>query len=251
MDVLPKLSRVSSRHSPRFAMIIPVYNHGNTIRSVVKEALTLGWPVFVVNDGSQEDIASKIKDLCGVRLLCHKVNQGKGAALMTGFKAALNHADFAVTIDADGQHHPEDAQALMAAIVPGKRPIVVGHRTLMDQPDTPWTSRFGRTFSNFWIRMAGGPEVGDTQSGFRIYPLPDVLELKVSAGGYQFELEVLVKAARRKITVLEEDVRVTYPPAGQRISHFHPFLDFMRNSKMFARLIFQRIIYSTTTMVKK
>ena len=238
-----------SRPDPRFAVVIPVYNHSRTIRSVVKEALTLGYPVYVVNDGSSEDIALKIKDLSGVQLLCHKVNRGKGAALITGFKAALEKADFAVTIDADGQHHPEDALGLMAAVVPDKRPIVVGRRTLMDQPNTPWTSRFGRKFSNFWIRMAGGPKVSDTQSGFRIYPLPEVLDLKVMAGGYQFELEVLVRAAWQKITVIEENVRVTYPPSGQRISHFHPFLDFIRNSKMFARLIIQRIICRMNTIV--
>jgi glycosyltransferase involved in cell wall biosynthesis len=225
----------------RFAVVIPVYNHSRTLTAVVTKALRLKWPVFVVDDGSNEDIILKETDFPGVRLLRHQANQGKGAALMTGFRAALNVADFAVTIDADGQHHPEDALGLMAAIAPGQRPIVVGHRTLMDSSHTPWTSRFGRKFSNFWVRRAGGPNVSDTQSGFRIYPLPEVLNLDVAAGGYQFELEVLIKAALRKIPVIEANVRVTYPPAGQRISHFDPFGDFWRNSKMFARLITRRM----------
>jgi glycosyltransferase involved in cell wall biosynthesis len=225
----------------RFAVVIPVYNHGRTLLAVVTKALSLKWPVFVVDDGSSEDIILKEREFPGVTLLRHQVNQGKGAALMTGFRAALNVADFAVTIDADGQHHPEDALRLMAAIAPGQRPIVVGHRMLMDSSNTPWTSRFGRKFSNFWVRMAGGPNVGDTQSGFRIYPLPEVLNLDVAAGGYQFELEVLIKAARRKVPVIEENVRVTYPPEDKRISHFDPFGDFWRNSKMFARLITRRV----------
>jgi glycosyltransferase involved in cell wall biosynthesis len=226
---------------PRFAVVIPVYNHSRTLTAVVTKALSLKCPVFVVDDGSSQDIILKDKDFPGVTLLRHQVNQGKGAALMTGFRAALDVADFAVTIDADGQHHPEDALGLIAAIAPGQRPIVVGHRTLMDPSNTPWTSRFGRKFSNFWVRMAGGPKVSDTQSGFRIYPLPEVLNLDLAAGGYQFELEVLVKAARRKVPVIEENVRVTYPPEGRRISHFDPLGDFWRNSKMFARLITRRV----------
>lgn len=229
------------KRSPRFAVVIPVYNHGRALGPVVNKALLLGWPIFVVDDGSGEDIDDALKCFSGVRVLRHPVNQGKGAALLTGFRAAAEIADFAVAFDADGQHDPEDARALVAAIVPGRRPIVVGERMRMDQPHTPWTSRFGRVFSNFWVRMAGGPAVRDTQSGFRIYPLPEVLNLEVAARRYQFELEVLIRAAWRNIPVIEAPVGVIYPPKKERISHFHPFKDFLRNTGMFARLIFRRV----------
>ena len=97
-------------------------------------------------------------------------------------------------MDGDGQHHPEDAQTLIRAIPTGIRPIVVGYRQEMSEAGAPWTSRFGRGFSNFWIRMAGGPLVTDSQSGLRVYPLPETLQLGVRARRYQFEVEVLVKA---------------------------------------------------------
>ncbi len=226
---------------PRFAVIIPVYNHHETVRAVVGEALALNLPLYVVDDGSVPEVGPLIADSPRVRVLRHPVNRGKGAALLTGFAAAVGQADYAVTIDADGQHRPEDAHALMAAIPAGTRPIVVGHRMRMDQPNTPWTSRFGRGFSNFWVRIAGGPWLGDTQSGFRIYPLPEVLQLPVAARRYQFELEILVQAARRGIAVLETKVPVIYPPPEERISHFHPLMDFLRNTGMFARLITRRI----------
>jgi hypothetical protein len=106
----------------------------------------------------------------------------------------------------------------------------------------PWTSRFGRGFSNFWIRRAGGPRVTDSQSGFRIYPLPEVLTLGVRAQRYQFEIEVLVKAAWADLPVIEAPVNVRYFGA-ERVSHFRPFVDFCRNTGTFARLITRRVFF--------
>jgi glycosyltransferase involved in cell wall biosynthesis len=225
-----------------FAVIIPLYNHGQTLPAVVADALRLGFPVIVVDDGSTDNGHLGIQGAGGVQLIRHQTNRGKGAALVSGFRAAhAGGAQWAITLDADGQHHPEDAEKLMTAITPSNRPIVVGCRQEMLNAGAPWTSRFGRGFSNFWVRLSGGPSTRDTQSGFRIYPLPEVLNLDVRARRYQYELEVLVKAARQGIAVVEKPIRVTYPPEGQRISHFRPFVDFCRNSATFSRLIFLRI----------
>ena len=71
----------------------------------------------------------------------------------------------------------------------------------------PWTSKFGRKFSNFWVWAAGGPLVEDSQSGFRLYPLPEVLQLGVEARRYQFEVEILVKARQQGIKTKEAPVR--------------------------------------------
>jgi len=109
-------------------------------------------------------------------------------------------------------------------------------------PDVPWTSRFGRHFSNFWVGCSGGPKVKDSQSGMRLYPLPEAMHLKVRARRFQFEVEILVKASWRGIPVLEAPVRVIYQPGEQRISQFRPFVDFLRNSSTFSRLIFLRIL---------
>lgn len=225
----------------RFAVVIPVFNHGRTAGAVARAALDLKMPVFVVNDGSTDGGERTLQSIHGLHLLHHRVNRGKGAALMTGFRAAAASADWAVTLDADGQHDPRDALALMQAIPAGRRPIVVGCRAGMLSQGAPWTSRFGRGFSNFWVRMAGGPRIGDTQSGFRIYPLPEALHLGVKARRYQFEVEILVKAAWRTMPVIEAPIRAIYPTKAERISHFRPFIDFGRNSNAFTRLILQRI----------
>jgi glycosyltransferase involved in cell wall biosynthesis len=225
----------------RFVFVIPVYNHAGAVARVVHSALALGFPVFVVNDGSTDDTQDQIKDIPGIRIICHRKNMGKGAALMCGFTAAAVEADWAITVDADGQHYPEDALNLIAAIPQGVRAIVVGARDGMQGVHVPWTSRFGRKFSNFWVWLSGGPVLSDSQSGMRIYPLPEAIVLQTKAQRFQFEVEVLVQAKRKGLPVLETPVRVVYNPGGSRISHFRPFVDFVRNSLTFTRLIFLRI----------
>jgi glycosyltransferase involved in cell wall biosynthesis len=225
----------------RFAFVIPVYNHAATVAQVVKDAQALQFPVFVVDDGSTDTTYEQIKEIAGIQILRHQRNQGKGAAIMTGFAAAVTVADWAITIDADGQHYPEDALKLIAAIPEGMRPIIVGAREGMIGEHVPWTSRFGRKFSNFWVWLSGGPALLDSQSGMRIYPLPQALYLGTKARRFQFEVEILVRAKRNGVPVIEVPVRVNYNPAGLRISHFSHFVDFLRNSSTFTRLIFGRI----------
>jgi glycosyltransferase involved in cell wall biosynthesis len=232
--------RVSGRS--RFALIIPLYNHEEKVADVVLGVLKLGWPVFVVDDGSTDSSYERIKAIGGIVILRHRENEGKGAAIRTGFAAAAQVADWAVTIDADGQHHPEDVTHLIRAIPENQRPIIIGRREGMLTPDIPWTSRFGRQFSNFWVWLSGGPRMTDSQSGMRLYPLPEAMNMKVKARRFQFEVEILVKAAWKGIPVIEAPIRVTYQPGSGRISHFRPFVDFLRNSSTFSRLIFMRIV---------
>jgi glycosyltransferase involved in cell wall biosynthesis len=233
-------------NSERFAVIIPVYNHEGRAGGVVRTARALGYPVYVIDDGSTDSTYEKIRDIPGVTILRHEYNRGKGAALKTAFAAAGKVADWAITMDADGQHDPANAaelvETLRSARATGARPIIIGMRRGMAAGDVPWTSRFGRKFSNFWVRACGGPKVRDSQSGFRIYPLPEVLSLNVKADRFQFEVEALVKANWRGMPVLEAPVSVTYTPGTGRISHFRPFVDFLRNSGTFMRLLLQRIL---------
>ena len=206
----------------RFAFVIPVYNHAGTVAQVVKDAQALGFPVFVVDDGSTDNTYDQIKEIAGIQILRHEQNQGKGAAIMTGFAAASAVADWAITIDADGQHYPEDARKLIKAIPKKIRPIVVGARADMAGEHVPWTSSFGRKFSNFWVRTSGGPAISDSQSGFRIYPLPEALNLGTKARRFQFEVEILVQAKRKGIPVIEAPVRVHYNPEEEEFLTFVP-----------------------------
>jgi glycosyltransferase involved in cell wall biosynthesis len=224
----------------RVAIVIPVYNHAVAVAEVVKSAAGLGMPLIVVDDGSTDGTYDRIKDFPALTVVRHDRNRGKGAAILTGFAVAAPRADWAVTMDADGQHHPEDAWHLIRAVPPGVRAIVVGRRQGMDHLHVPWSSRFGRKFSNFWVRAAGGPDSEDTQSGFRLYPLPEAMDLNVRSRRFQFEVEVLVRAGWVGLPVLAAPVGVTYQRSGERVSHYRGFVDFCRNTGTFGRLIFTR-----------
>ena len=205
-----------------------------------------GLPVFVVDDGSSDDTSEQIGSLDGVHVLRHEENRGKGAALCTGFEKAVRIADWAITLDADGQHDPENMDGLIRAAQEAEkssgRALIVGNRRGMDNANVHWTSRFGRGFSNFWVCICGGPRIKDSQSGFRIYPLPDVLHWGIRARRFEFEVEALVLARRHRLPVIEVPVAVHYLPPHERISHFRPWVDFFRNARTFSRLLTRRVL---------
>jgi len=226
----------------RCAIVIPAYNHGAQVRKVVEKCLQFGLPVVVVDDGSTDSTSDVLVSLSGVTVIRHKQNQGKGASLLTGFAAVLRFADWAVTIDADGQHDPEDILSLTQAVPARQRPLVIGKREDMGHKNVPWTSRWGRRFANFWVWTSCGRWLSDSQSGFRVYPLPETLHLKTKAKRFQFEVEVLVRAVWSGIPIIEAPVHAIYGPPERRVSHFRPWLDFWRNAQTFSRLIATRIL---------
>jgi glycosyltransferase involved in cell wall biosynthesis len=186
-----------------------------------------------------------------VTVIRHKINQGKGASLLDGFSLAIKVADYAITLDADGQHNPDDIPSLVRQVQRETRPLVLGKRSGMEHPNVPWTSRWGRKFSNFWVWVSCGRWVADSQSGFRLYPLPEALDLGAESRRYQFEVEILVRAVWSGIPVVEVPVSTQYGSAGERVSHFRPFVDFMRNSKVFTKLILTRIFISSSVRRKR
>lgn len=227
-------------HHHQAAVIIPTYNHGGRVLAVIADARRLGLPIIVVDDGSTDDTWPRLTAFEGIITRRHDHNLGKGAALVTGMRAAADMSmRWAITLDADGQHRAADAAKLQAAIPKGERPIVLGRRRLM--AGAPWTSRAGREFSNFWVWVAGAPWLHDTQSGFRIYPLPETLGLDVRARRYQYEIEVLAKAAWAGIPIVQTPIDVIYQTGAARISHFRPGLDFLRNTATFYNLITRRV----------
>ncbi|HEX7501155.1 MAG TPA: glycosyltransferase family 2 protein [Polyangia bacterium] len=236
------------------AFVIPVYNHARNVGQVVQAALDSGMPVVVVDDGSTDGSGDAAARIAGAMVLRHEENLGKGAAILTGLAAVAAPplgARFAVTVDADGQHSPDDARVLLAALWPDGEAaprvgLVLGARTGMQGRAVPWSSRVGRGFSGFWVWASGGPALSDSQSGFRVYPVAETLALPTRARRFEFEVEVLVQARRAGMAILEVPVQVTYQPPGGRVSHFRPWRDFGRNAATFTRLIATRFVPTRT-----
>jgi glycosyltransferase involved in cell wall biosynthesis len=225
----------------KILLVIPVFNHGKTLRDVVQRALQTGTRVMVVDDGSTD---GGLETLSGLEVLTirHSENRGKGAAILTAAREAerlgMTHL---VTIDADGQHDPADFLRFLPVIRENPLALVVGIR-IFDKKTTPFLSRFGRSFSNFWFRVQTSGSLKDTQSGFRAYPVAVLTWLKLHDRRYSFEVEVLVKAAWAGIEIKEVDISVHYPPAQERISHFHLIKDNLALSLLNTRLTMRAIL---------
>ncbi|MCK5322969.1 MAG: glycosyltransferase family 2 protein, partial [Desulfobulbaceae bacterium] len=194
-------------------LVIPVYNHGGFLKEVVCKGLATGLPLLVVDDGSTDRGTAELKDL-DCHIITIAVNRGKGAAIMAGVRFAADHEfDAIVTFDADGQHDPADAVKLISRAERQWPVIVVGARE-MTGATVPKSSLFGRAFSNFWVRLESGMDLPDTQSGYRLYPVRELLRLALKSLRYDFEVEVLVRAAWARVPVDSVPVSVHYPPQG-------------------------------------
>jgi len=214
---------------PKICVIVPTYNNAKTLSGVIAELQSFSYPVIAVNDGST-DLTPVILAIAKVEVCSYSPNKGKGYALRTGFRKALQLGfDYAVTMDSDGQHHAEEIALLVEKSVENPTAIVVGSRNLQAE-NMPGKNTFANRFSNFWFRLETGLKPEDTQSGFRLYPLSAIAGRKYFTRHYDFELEVLVRSAWREIPIVFVPVRVTYLPKNEQISHFKPVRDFARIS---------------------
>jgi len=194
--------------------------------------------LLVVDDGSTDGSGEVARGL-GVEVLVHPRNAGKGAALLTGFRWLAGRGFAAVvTVDADGQHRADDAVMLAGHPAPPGA-IVLGVRDLV-RDGAPKPNRFSNRFSNWWVSVFSGQRLSDTQCGLRRYPLPATLGLGAGGRGYDFESEILVRAARAGVPIVEVPVRVIYPPRDERVSHFHVVRDP-------ARIVF-RLVHTALTV---
>lgn len=183
--------------------VIPAFNEQETIARVVSDSKRLVDEVVVVDDGSTDETFGEAQEAHVVR---HQANRGKGDALRTGFKEAIKkQADVVVTLDADGQHDPQEISKIIQPVVDDRADLVVGRRerSLM---------RFPRRLSNLlcsWILTAFGVELYDTQCGFRAYSREAALLLLLRSrkARYIAETEFLIEAVKANLRIL--DVPIT------------------------------------------
>lgn len=224
----------------KWCVVIPVYNNAGTIRDVVARTLAVARNLLVVDDGSTDlDVAGALPD---VEVLTLPRNEGKGAAIVAAARLlAPRGFDYMITLDADGQHYPEDIPLFLPLMERNDFSLLIGARDF-NAPNVPNSSKFGRRLSNFWFRLETGRRVADTQSGFRAYPLRYLLKVPCHTKRYNAETELLTRCAWAGLEFHDIPIRTHYLPPGERISHFRPFMDNFRISLLHARLIGRRLL---------
>lgn len=223
-------------------VLVPTYNNEKTLRRVIGGILEYTGHIIVVNDGSTDSTSVILKDYPEIRVIHLPENRGKGNALKTGFREAEKIGySYAITIDSDGQHYPDDIWVFVEALLQENQDILlIGNRN-MAQNGIPRKSSFGNRFSNFWFWFETGIKLEDTQSGYRLYPLHKIPR-KYFTPKFEFEIEIIVRTAWRHIPVKNVPVKVLYDPA-ERVSHFRPFKDFTRISILNTILVFITLVY--------
>ena len=224
-------------------VVLPTYNNEKTISEVVKEALCFCDDVIVVNDGSTDSTAEILHGIASITVVSYPQNKGKGYALKSGFKKALELGfAYAITMDTDGQHYPQDIALFLEANQKYPGALVVGSRQ-MEGVDRPAGSNFANKFSNFWFYVQTGKKMEDTQTGYRLYPLRKLRGLSLLTSRYEAELELMAFASWHGVELVSIPVSVYYPSRDERVSHFRPIKDFTRISVLNTVLCVLAIVY--------
>lgn len=226
----------------KVCVIIPTYNNHKTLKRVIDGVLQYTTNVIVVNDGSTDSTSEIINSYATIDSISISKNQGKGNALRLGFKKALEDGfHYAITIDSDGQHFPDDIPVFLEELEKSDSNILLIGSRNMNQEGVPKKSSFGNKFSNFWFWFETGIQLEDTQSGYRLYPLLHIPK-KCFTKKFEFEIEVIVRSAWKGATVKNIPVKILYDPT-ERVTHFRPFKDFTRISILNTVLVLITLLY--------
>jgi len=236
---LPEVQNAISEK--KICVLIPTYNNEKTLKRVIDGVLDYTENIIVINDGST-DSTLQILEKYSITVINLSENKGKGNALKLGFRKAKESGyNYAITIDSDGQHYPDDIPVFVENLLNENEDVLlIGNRN-MSQDGIPKKSSFGNRFSNFWFWFETGIKLEDTQSGYRLYPLHKIPK-KYFTPKFEFEIEIIVRTAWRQVPVKNVPIKVLYDPA-ERVSHFRPFKDFTRISILNTILVTITLFY--------
>lgn len=224
-------------------VVMPTYNNAGTIAQVIDDVKKYSDDVIVVNDGSTDETAAILSSIKDIKVIDYPKNKGKGYALKLGLAKAYEWGyRYAITIDSDGQHYADDIPVFIDKIEEKPDSLLIGARNLTAD-NMPSKNTFANKFSNFWYKVETGEKLSDTQSGFRLYPLNKLQKIHFLTRRYEFEVEIIVRAAWRGVNVENVPIKVYYPPVEERVSHFRPLQDFTRISILNTVLVLYAFLF--------
>jgi glycosyltransferase involved in cell wall biosynthesis len=220
----------------RTGVVIPAYNAARHLDGVVRETST-HIPlsrIIVVDDGSS-DATHETAVRAGAVVLRHPENRGKGVALHTGILAAHDMGlEFAITMDADGQHDPREIPLFLRKELETGADIIVGNR-MADRKDMPGDRVFANRATSWFVSLRSRVQIPDSQNGYRLIKTSLYKTLKIKAARYAAESEVLIRAAKKGAKIDWVPTETIY---GSEVSSVHPVIDTLRFLRMALRSFF-------------
>lgn len=225
-------------------IVVPVYNHEHAVTAVVQGLLRHGLHCILVDDGSAAPCARALDALAlaeptRITLLRHAVNQGKGAAVLSGFAEADRQGySHLLQIDADGQHDGADVPRFLAQAQAHPAAVIAGCPVY--DASVPAARLYGRYATHIWVWINTlSLQIKDSMCGFRVYPVAPVLAL--ASGGalgrrMNFDTDILVRLYWAGLEVRNLPTRVAYPADG--VSHFRLWRDNVLITRMHTQLFF-------------
>lgn len=191
-------------------VVVPSYNEGSAIAAAVSPLIARGFSVVVVDDGSADDTASQAQ-AAGAAVLRHILNLGQGAALQTGIDfAVLRGARYVCTYDGDGQHHPQDLEALLDALISSGADVALGSRFLGRAAGMPFLRLLLLKGAILFTRLHTGLSLTDTHNGVRAFTREGVARFRILQPRMAHASEILEHIARLNLKFVEVPVTISY-----------------------------------------
>jgi glycosyltransferase involved in cell wall biosynthesis len=221
-ETFPAQRSGASKDLQKIAALIPAYNARETIGAIVSGAKRHLEYVLVIDDGSTDETGAEAAR-SGAIVIRHLNNRGKGEALKTGFRFLVARGfDAVLTMDADGQHDPDDIPALVSRFKGGAAGIVIGSR-MARRDKIPRYRLIPNLVGNCFLSRASGQPIADSQCGMRIYAARVLNEVSVTSSRFDAEAEILIKAGRLGFTFAFVTISTIYREGAP--SHFIPVKD--------------------------
>ena len=221
----------------KILVLIPAFNAEKTISQLIEQISPFlnKKDILVVDDGSL-DSTYEIAKSCGVNLLQHKKNKGKGEALKTGFKYALKEGySGVITLDADLQHDPEFIPEFIKKTESGVNSDVLIGTRIINLKIMPFPRWLSNNLTSIIVSILGDTEVRDSQSGYRYISAEVLKTVKLKTKKYELESELLIKAGRRKFKIDPVPISTIYE--GSK-SFINPLVDTGRFIKLMWKSLF-------------
>lgn len=218
------------------AAVIPAYNAGRHLEAVIDRVAEYvpRDRIVVVDDGSKDDTRA-VAEKSGVVVEVHPENRGKGAAIRSGIERAQTlGVPFAILLDADGQHSPDEIPAFLARQKVTDADVVVGNR-LVDAANMPWLRKATNYVTSAVVSLLAGRKVADSQNGYRLIRLDHFKKFPLTTSRYEIESEMIIRAGRAGGKFASVPIKTIY--AGEA-SFINPFVDTLRFLRMVGKSFF-------------